>query len=63
LLLQASWLIEIEKVLKIIMASIERSSRRTSSVKKKTKPSSSKVIEVERIIMRDGFSYFPIAND
>jgi hypothetical protein len=45
------------------MASIARSSRRTRSVKMKTKPSSSKAIEVERIIMRDGFSYFPIVND
>jgi hypothetical protein len=45
------------------MASIGRSSKRTRSVKLKTKPSSSKAIEVERIIMRDGFSYFPIAND
>ena len=45
------------------MASIERSSRKTRSVKMKTKPSTSKAIEVERIIMRDGFSYFPIAND
>gem|GEM_PF-2904371 len=48
------------------MASIESSSRirrRTRSLKMKTNPSSSKAIEVERIIMRDGFSYFPIAND
>jgi hypothetical protein len=29
----------------------------------KTNPSSSKAIEVERINMRDGFNYFPIAND
>jgi hypothetical protein len=47
------------------MASIERRSRitrRTRSPQMKH-PSSSKAIEVERIIMRDGFSYFTIAND
>ena len=61
------------------MASIESSSRarrRTKSLNMKTSPSSStslvnkaskisssKVIEVERIINRDGFGYFPMIND
>jgi hypothetical protein len=47
------------------MTSIEsnnRIKRRIRSLKMKINPSS-KAIEVERIIMRDGFSYFPIAND
>ena len=50
----------------IIMASIERSRRirrRTRSLKMKTNPSLSKATELERIITRDGFSYFLIAND
>jgi hypothetical protein len=59
LFLQASWLIEIERDL-IIMASIERRrSRRTLNIK----PTSSEAIEVERIIRRDGFNYFLIANE
>jgi hypothetical protein len=60
------------------MASIESSSRarrRTKSLKMKTsssstslqnkasKISSSKAIEVQRIITRDGFGYFPMIND
>jgi hypothetical protein len=48
------------------MPSIERNSRITRwtrSLKMKTNPSSSEAVEVERIIMRDGFSYFPIANN
>jgi hypothetical protein len=58
------------------MASIESSSRarrRTKSLKMKTSSSSSlvnkaskissKVIEVQRIITRDGFGYFPMIND
>jgi hypothetical protein len=58
------------------MASIESSSRarrRTKSLKMKTsstslvnkasKISSPKAIEVERIINRDGFGYFPMIND
>jgi hypothetical protein len=47
------------------MASIEsgsRITRRTRLLKMKTSPSSSKAIEVERIIMHDGFSYFPRDN-
>ena len=61
LFLQASWLIEIERDL-IIMTSIEpRRIRRTLNIK--TNPTSSEVIEVERIIRRDGFNYFLIANE
>jgi hypothetical protein len=59
------------------MASIESSSRarrRNKSLKMKTSStlsvnkvskisSSSKAIEVERIITRDGFGYFPMIND
>jgi len=59
------------------MASIESSSRArrrnkslkiktsssTSLVNKASKRSSSKAIEAERIITRDGFAYFPTAND
>jgi hypothetical protein len=61
------------------MASIESSSRarrRNKSLKMKTpsssstslqnkasKISSSKAIEVQRIITRDGFGYFPMIND
>jgi hypothetical protein len=61
------------------MASIERSSRarrRNKSLKMKTPSSStslvtkaskisssSKAIEAERIITRDGFGYFPMVND
>jgi hypothetical protein len=58
------------------MASIESSSRArrrnkslkmktssTLSVNKASKISSSKAIEVERIITRDGFGYFPMIND
>ena len=59
------------------MASIESNSRarrwtkslkmKTSSstplVNKASKISSSKAIEVERIITRDGFGYFPMIND
>ena len=61
LFLQASWLIEIDRDL-IIMASIERR-RIRSTLKIKTKPTSSEAIEVERIIRRDGFNYFLIANE
>jgi hypothetical protein len=61
LFLQASWLIEIDRDL-IIMASIERRRiRRTLNIK--TNPTSSEAIEVERIIRRDGFNYFLIANE
>jgi hypothetical protein len=59
------------------MASIEsgsRARRRTKSLKMKVSStslqnktskilSSSKAIEVERIITRDGFGYFPMIND
>jgi len=57
------------------MASIESSSRfrrRNKSLKMKTNssaekipkiPSSFNAIEVQRIIARDGFAYFPMAND
>ena len=48
------------------MASIEsgsRITRRTRLLKMKTNPSSSKAIEVERIIMHDGFSYFSKDNN
>ena len=58
------------------MASIESSSRArrrnkslkmkassTSLVNKVSKISSSKAIEVERIITRDGFGYFPMIYD
>jgi hypothetical protein len=59
LFLQASWLIERDL---IIMASIERRRiRRTLNIK--TNPTSSEAIEVERIIRRDGFNYFLIANE
>ncbi|HET7149028.1 MAG TPA: hypothetical protein VFI73_11070 [Candidatus Nitrosopolaris sp.] len=46
------------------MTSVESSRirRRTRSLNIKINPSSI-AIEVERIIMRDGFSYFPMAND
>jgi hypothetical protein len=44
------------------MASIERRRiRRTLNIK--TNPTSAKAIEVERIIRRDGFNYFLIANE
>ena len=39
------------------------SSSSTSLVNKASKRSSSKAIEAERIITRDGFAYFPTAND
>jgi hypothetical protein len=59
LFLQASWLIERDL---IIMATIERRRiRRTLNIK--TNPTSSEAIEVERIIRRDGFNYFLIANE
>ena len=54
------------------MASIEsRDRRRTKSLKTSpssstslvNKLSSSKAIEVQRIITRDGFGYFPMSND
>ena len=60
------------------MASIESSSRArrrtkslkmkipyssTSLVNKASKISPSNAIEVQRIIARDGFAYFPMAND
>ena len=57
------------------MASIERIDKikkRTKSLKMKTTSlsdkiliisSSSNAIEVQRIITRDGFAYFPMAND
>jgi len=47
------------------MASIERRSKikkKTRSLKLKTNPSS-KAIEVEKIITRDGFTYLPITSD
>jgi hypothetical protein len=40
-----------------------KTSSSTSLVNKASKISSSKTIEVERIITRDGFAYFPTAND
>jgi hypothetical protein len=59
LFLQASWLIEIERDL-IIMASIKRRRiRRALNIK--TNPTS-EAYEVERILRRDGFNYFLIAN-
>ncbi len=39
------------------------SSSSTSLVNKASKISSSRAIEVERIITRDGFGYFPMIND
>jgi hypothetical protein len=47
------------------MATLERSRRirRTKSLKMKTNPLSPQIIEAERIIKRDGFSYFLIANE
>jgi len=61
LFLQASWLIEIERDL-IIVTSVERRRiRRILNIK--TNPTSSEAIEVERIIRRDGFNYFLIANE
>ncbi|HXX98293.1 MAG TPA: hypothetical protein VEL11_14370 [Candidatus Bathyarchaeia archaeon] len=48
------------------MATVERSRRirrRTRSLKMKTNASSSQIIEAERIIKRDGFGYFLIANE
>jgi hypothetical protein len=58
LFLQTSSLIEIERDV-IIMSSI--GTRRTPNIK--TNPASSEAIEVERIIRRDGFNYFLIANE
>ena len=40
-----------------------KTSSSTSLVNKASKISSSKAIEVERIITRDGFGYFPMIND
>ena len=42
---------------------MKASSSSTLSVNKVSKISSSKAIEVERIITRDGFGYFPMIND
>jgi len=42
---------------------MKTSSSSTSLVNKASKISSSKAIEVERIITRDGFGYFPMIND
>jgi hypothetical protein len=59
LFLQTGWLTEIERGTRIIMATVERSGRirgSTKSLKMKTNPSSSQIIEAERIIKRDGFS-------
>jgi hypothetical protein len=53
-------------VLRLIMATFERSiriRRRTKSLKMKTNSLSPQIIESERIIKRDGFSYFMIANE
>ena len=66
LFLQTSWHTEIDRGPRIIMATVERSGRigrRTRSLKMKTNSSSSQIIEAERIIKRDGFSYFLIANE
>ncbi|MGA9153854.1 MAG: hypothetical protein WBZ36_25010 [Candidatus Nitrosopolaris sp.] len=63
--LQTNWLTGIERDPRIIMASVERRGRigrRTRSLKMKTNSSSSQIIEAERIIKRDGFSYFLITN-
>jgi len=42
---------------------MKTSSSSTSLVNKASKISSSKAIEVEGIITRDGFGYFPMSND
>jgi hypothetical protein len=66
LFLQTNWLTEIEGGPRIIMATVKRSGRigrRTRSLKMKTNSSSSQIIEAERIIKSDGFSYFLIANE
>ena len=81
LLLQASWLIEIEEKRSrrrlVTVASIEsrdksRRIRRTRSLKMKTDSSAAEVpiisssynaIELQRIMTRDGFSYFSTTND
>ncbi len=50
----------------MIMTTVERSRRiirRTRSLKMKTDPSSPQIIEAERIIRRDGFSYLLITNE
>ncbi|MGA9150588.1 MAG: hypothetical protein WBZ36_08420 [Candidatus Nitrosopolaris sp.] len=64
--LQTSWLTEMKEVLRIIMATFERSRRirrMTKSLEMKTNPLSPQIIEAERIVKRDGFSYFLIANE
>jgi hypothetical protein len=48
--------------LRIIMATVV-GSRRIRSRTMKTNPSSAQIIESERIIKRDGFSYFLIPDD
>jgi hypothetical protein len=48
------------------MATVERSKRiksRPRSLKMKTNPLSPQIMEAERIIKRDGFSYFLIPNE
>jgi hypothetical protein len=55
-----------KEVLRIIMATFERSRRirrMTKSLEMKTNPLSPQIIEAERIVKRDGFSYFLIANE
>jgi hypothetical protein len=69
LFLQTNWFTEIEEAPRIIMATFERSRRirRTKSlspqIKMKTNPLTPQIIEAERIIKRDGFSYFMTANE
>ena len=54
----------IERIDKIKMRTKSLKMKTTSSVNKIPKiSSSSKVIEVQRIITRDGFGYFSTAND
>jgi hypothetical protein len=55
LLLQTSWLAEIERGPEMATIKKSRRIRRTKSLRMKTNP--------EKIIKRDGFSYFMIANE
>ena len=64
LFLQTSWLTKIERGPE--MATDKKSTRirrRTKSLKMKTNPLTPQIIESERIIKRDGFSYFMIMNE
>ena len=53
----------IDKIKKRTKSLKMKTSSSTSLVNKSSKISSSKAIEAERIITRDGFAYFPTAND